>query len=179
MDSETPRTIPVLIAAAKSSDLAVAGIAFREILKRHPECHGFVEHLIELLGDSNAAISDYAFRTLERIGQPAVALLINEYHESNGKFRCLLMGLICEIAEYDTYFPLLKNEIENESGICQYWAANCLGRKFDDESNWPHVGMETLNRSINILLSLRNDPEHWVQARMTLKRLGRLTDSAE
>ena len=171
---ETPRSIPDLFDAADSPDLALAGQACRELLNRHAECRYFIYRLIDLLQNSNATIADFAFRTLERIGQPAVDPLITIFGISQGEFRRLLMGLIAGIARFDDYFPLLKTEINDGEMECRYWAANCLGRNYNDSVDWSPDAMDVLDDADVILVSLQNLPEHWAQARMTLKHLGRL-----
>ena len=88
------------------------------------------------------------------------------------------MGLIAEIANYDEYFSLLQDTFENGSPPCRFWAANCIGRKFDENSKWPPDALNTLSESVGLLLSLHGDPALWPQARITLKGLGMLPDSA-
>lgn len=171
---ETPRSIPDLLDAANSADLAVAGNACRELLSRPTECQNHIDRVIDLLQNSNAAIADYAFRTLERIGQPAVDPLITTYGKSRGKFRRLLVGLISGIAQFDDYFPILKTEIIDGETECRYWAANCLGRSYNDGVDWPPEAIKLLDDAVEILVSLKNQPAHWAQARMTLKHLGKL-----
>ena len=174
---ETPRSIPDLLDAAHSADLAVAGHACRELLSRPAECQNHIDRLIDLLQNSNAAIADYAFRTLERIGQPAVDPLIRTYGKSQGEFRRLLVGLIAGIARFDDYFPILQTEINDGEAECRYWAANCLGRSFNDDVDWPADAIELLDDAVEILVSLQNQPAHWTQARMTLKHLGKLPNA--
>ena len=110
----------------------------------------------------NAAISDLAFRTLERLGEKAVPHAIVAYQESNESFKIRLMGLIAEIANCDEYFPLLQDTFENGSPPCRFWAANCIGRKFDENSNWPPDALNTLSESVGLLLSLQGDPALWL-----------------
>lgn len=174
---ETPRSIPDLLDVACSADLAVAGNACHELLTRPAECQNHIDRVIDLLQNSNAAIADYAFRTLERIGQTAVDPLISTYRKSQGEFRRLLVGLISRIARFDDYFPILKAEIHAGETECRYWAANCLGRNYTDDVNWPPDANKLLNDAVELLVSLQNQPAHWAQARMTLKCLGKLPNA--
>ncbi|MCA9131163.1 MAG: hypothetical protein KDB22_28965 [Planctomycetales bacterium] len=152
---ESPRSIPDLLDAAQSPDLAVAGHACRELLNRPVDCQSHIDRLIDLLQNSNAAITDYAFRTLERIGQPAVDPLIATYVKSQGDFRRLLVGLIAGISRFDDYFPILKTEINDGETECRYWAANCLGRNYNDDVDWPPDAMKLLDDAVEILVSLK------------------------
>ena len=172
----TPKTILELLDAAESSDLAVAGRAGRELLNRHAECHDYMPRLLKLLQNSNAAMRDLAYRTIERIGPPAVSHLQTSSSESRGDFRRSLMSLITEVGHFDEYFPLLKSEIRDGEVENRNWAANCLGRKFNDDADWPTEALELLDEVVELLFSLRGQPEFWLQARMTLKHLGKLPD---
>ena len=170
------RSIPDLIAEAGSPDNSIAGSACRELLHRSSECHAYIPRLIDLLDSPSVAIKDLAFRTLERIGHPAVDLLVSRFGESQGRFRKLFLGLISATARFDDYYPLLHSEIKNGEFECRYWAANCLGRNYNDDVDWPTDAIKLLNDGIDLLQSLRNDPEHWAQARITLKHLGKLPE---
>lgn len=172
MPLHTP--IPELFKAASCDDPSVAGPAFRQILDRHVECHQHMPELIELLRSPNAAISDYAFRTLELIGEPTVLPLIQTFHRSNGRFRQLVMGLIAGAAKFEVYFPILEAELERGEQSCRIWAANCLGRCYRADASWPPRATDLLNRAVEILFSTRHEPEFWLQARMTLKQLGKI-----
>ena len=167
------RSITELFDASNSSDLSVVGQASREILERSSECVHYVPELVELLGHSNAAISDQAFRTIQRIGQPAFAVLKESFDESDGELRRLLMGLIAETGTHEDFLPILKFEIENGNHDCRFWAANCLGRQYNDK--WPNETMELLDTAVNILFASRDQQDQWTQARITLNHLGRFS----
>lgn len=171
---ETPRTIPELLDAADSSDIVMAGCACRELLNRHAECHGDIPRLVELLQHRFAPVRDLAYRTIERIGDPAVGHLLTSFSESSGDLRRLLMGLISAVGRIDELIPLLASEIHNGQGENRIWAANCLGRKFDTDSEWPTEALELLDEAVELLFSLREQPDYWPQARMTLKHLGKI-----
>lgn len=170
----TSRSIPDLLDLATSADIVVAGSACRELLHRSTECNNHINGLIDLLDNSSVVIRDLAFRTIERIGQPAVDSLVERFDKSDGEFRRLLLWLISGISRFDVYFPILESEIHNGDLECRYWAANCLGRNYTADANWPPEAIKLLDDATQILVSLRNQPEHWAQARMTLKHLGRL-----
>ena len=159
MDNSKP--IPVLLDLASSSDMAVAGSACRELLHRSTECHDYISQLIDLLDSSSVVIANLTFRTLERIGLPAVDLLIKRFHKSDGELRRLLLGLIAGISRFEDYFPILQSEIETGELECQYWAANCLGRNYNADADWPHNAIELLDNATQILVSLRHQPEYW------------------
>ena len=174
---DASRSIPDLLVLAGSPDMAVAGSACRELLQRSAECHDYIPRLIDLLEASSVVITDLAFRTLERIGQPAVDSLVDRFHQSDAEFRRLLLGLISGVSRFNDYFPILESEIENGELECRYWAANCLGRNFNADVDWPPDAIKLLDDAVQILLSLRNQPEYWAQARMTLKHLGKLPNA--
>ncbi len=172
MTSHSKQSIADLLVNAKSPNLGISGPASRELLSRHVECSDHVQALIELLQNPNAAISDYAFRTIERIGSETVAELLAAYEHAKEQFKLTLMGLIAGIADFGDYMPLLQNELRNGGMECRIWAANCIGRKYNPD--WPDDAIKSLDESVNILLSLQGDAEHWSQARITLRELGRL-----
>lgn len=164
-----------LISASREVDPQIAGPAARELLNRFDECILHIEALLINLECGNAGIEDLAFRTLERIGQPAGAAVNARLANATGRFRMYLISLLPIVTDFQTYFPLLKQELDAGEDDCRFHAANCLGRSFNQKCQWSLTAMETLRQSISLLQSARHEPlrgQYWSQARLTLKHLG-------
>ncbi len=169
------KPITVVLDDAIHQDPSISGPACREVLRRTSECLPYLPLLLRNLEHPNAAISDCAFRSFERIGNPAIQILIDAFPSSNGRFRSDLVSLLSTLGDFDYVFPLLAGELQQDSDDRRFWAANCLGRLHDPECIWTEQQSECLMYATDLLLSTRSVPQYrkyWFQARMTLKHLG-------
>lgn len=176
MQHDEPRSITEVFRAAKSGDRFLAALAYRELLERHGECADYVPKLLQLLGDSNPARACIVFWTFVRIGQSTVPALIEALDHSCGDYRLRLISLIVRLGRFEDFLPVVKQEIEIGAEECRYWAANCLGLQYHEDSDWPDDAHALLDECMKILESLRNRPKYWAQARMTLSHLGQLPE---
>ena len=171
------KSIAELIALASSDDLASSGAACRQLLRRHDECRQHASQVIGLLQHGNFAIEDMAFRTVERIGEPASPALLNAMNGATGRFRSYLISLLPIVADFNTWFPILTAEFNGPDEAMRFHAANCIGRCYNPGTSWPDDAIATLDRCIEVLRTCRHSPatnQYWFQARMTLRHLGLL-----
>jgi hypothetical protein len=174
-------TIADLIATSHNDDPLVAGPAAHEILRRSADCIPHIDAVVANLDYGNAAIEDFAFRTLERIGSPVAPAIVSRLENATGRLRMYLISLLPIVADFDTYFPLLERELNAADDDRRFHAANCLGRSYNDGQDWPPVAMETLRQAVDLLRTARREElrnQYWSQARMTLNHLGLIPHSA-
>lgn len=169
------KPIADLLDDAIHRDASVSGPACREVLRRASECQPYLPTLLRNLEHPNAAISDCAFRTFEQIGNTAIQILIEAFPASNGRFRSDLLSLLSLLGDFDYVFPILASELLCDNDERRFWAANCLGRLQTPECTWTDPQLACLTYATDLLLSTRSVPQYrkyWLQARMTLKRMG-------
>lgn len=174
-DAQARNSIPELLRVLAEADSAAASSAGRALLDRKDECIPHLDEVVRLLGHRSAAIADFAYVILKRIGEPAGPSMIAAFGSATGDCRSHLLALLAGVGDLETILPILVGELKGDSEAMRFHAANCLGRRLGTGDDLPDQAVEALRESVQLLRSTKDDPrlqKYCAQARMTLRRLG-------
>lgn len=171
------KSIAELIALARSNDLAVSGVAGRQLMRRAAECGPHAVEIVGLLQVGNAAIEDMAFHTLDRMGAAAVPALLKALPGATGRFRAYIISLLPLVADFDAWFPILSAEFNGADEGRRFHAARCIVCRSDEAKSWPDPALATWTSCVEALRACLTNPDadqYRVFARITLRTQGLL-----
>lgn len=172
------RTIPELLEALASPDPGTAGLAGRELITRRDECTPFIEPLIDCLSLPNYANANFAWITIDRLGEKCTPRILTRFEQTTGDLRLVYLGLIASHIDLPTFLVLLPRELRRGDLASRFYAARCIIYRLYSEAGMDAVSSELIQESVELLKTSRTDPtrdEFWASARFALKHCGALS----